>query len=584
MKTRGATFRRVRDSQFAGRLVLLVLMAVLSVGLIGASGATIAFAAPSAQSGPAPWVPSVPLILPDGAATSGTAPGTEPSATCDRCETWIVGARPGAKAAAIARRHRARPVAKGSGIYRIPRAGAERLAGDLSASGRLLFAEPDVPIRPAAYPPDLFSDVQTWLTQIVNPSDTTPPPVRADSPVIGVIEQGIDGAHPDLEQAALTGSTRTGDLETDSHGTAIAGIIGSPGEGVGIRGVWPGARMRHFPAGATCSSAAAALIDAADAGAEVVNMSYTFPHVEGCYTHYLAIQYAVSRDVLPVAAAGNDAQKGNPKLAPGIYPHVVSVAAVDGNNHAAPFSTRNRFVDLSAPGTEIFAPWVTGRKDADGVEVAAYTWSSVNGTSFAAPMVSAAAAWLREVRPGWSAAQIARALGGSAIDLGNPGRDRVYGDGLLNIDAALLAPRPVADPMEPNDDIPILKGEGLVPKAKYLWKPRGKKVVRLRATVSRDKDPADVYRVRIPARKRVLITAAQLEGSVRIMALKPSTKSLANIKRKVIVRSDKPYPRTEGIKVRNLRRKARDIWLVVTPSRRDRSSLQTYRLKIRRSR
>lgn len=586
MKTRGAKRRRVQDSQFAGRLTLLVLMVLLSVGLVSASGATIAFATPFGPSGAglAPGVPSAPLTLPGGAATSGTTPGTTPSATCNRCETWIVGARPGAKAAAIARRHGARPVAPETGIYRIPRAGAERFAGGLSASGQLLFAEPDVPIRPASYPPDLLSNLQTWLSRIVNPSDATPPRVGTESRLIGLIEQGIDGAHPDLEKAALAGAAATGDPETDSHGTAIAGIIGSPGEGVGIRGVWPGARMQHFPAGATCSTAAAAVIHATDAGAAVINMSYTFPQVESCYTHYLAIQYAVSRDTLSVAAAGNDARKGNPKLAPGIYPHVVSVAAVDENNHVASFSTRNRFVDLSAPGTDVFAPWVTVGKDADGTEVAAYTWRSINGTSFAAPMVSAAAAWLREVRPGWSAAQVTRALAGSATDLGKPGRDRTYGDGLLNIDAALLAPRPVDDAMEPNDDIPVLKGEGLVPKARYLWKPRGRKTVRLRATVSRDKDPADVYRIRIPARRQVLITAAQLQGSVKLTALKPSVKTLGQLKGKVIVRSDKPYPRTEGIKVRNLRRKARDIWLVVTPSRRDRAPHQIYRLKIRRTR
>lgn len=581
MKTRGATTRRVRDSQWAGRLTLLVLMAVLSVGVVAGSGATIAFAASPAASGASGvGVPVPPMVLPGDAAASGT--GADSS--CDRCATWIVGGKPGPATAAIAKRLGARPVAGGTGAYRVPRGKARKVARALSRTGRLAFAEPDIRITPAAYPGDLFDHAQTWLGQIVNTSDQTPPRVHENSPLIGLIEKGVDRRHPDLEQAKrLVGATSTGEFGKDSHGTAIAGIIGSPGEGLGIRGVWPDARIEHFPSGETCSTASKAVIAAARAGASVLNMSYTFSGAS-CYTHYLATGFAVNRDVLPVAAAGNSAHRGNTVEWPAADPHVLSVGAVNANNRVAFFSTRNRFVDITAPGQRVFAPVVVGRVGIDGVKVPFYEWTTVNGTSFAAPMVAAAAAWLRQIRPGWSGSQTARALADSAQDLGPPGRDPLYGEGLLDIDAALLAPRPVDDPMEPNDDIPLLKGEGGLPKAKYLWKPRGEKVVKLRATLSRDKDPADVYRVRIPARKQVLITVAQLQGSVRVMALKPSAKNLGRKKGKVIVRSDKPFPKTEGIKVKNLRRKPQDIWLALTPSRGDRTPLQIYRLKIRRSR
>jgi len=211
-------------------------------------------------------------------------------------------------------------------------------------------------------------------------------------------------------------------------------------------------------------------------------------------------------------------------------------------------------------------------------------WAKVSGTSFAAPMVSAAAAWIRQGRPGLSGYQAGKVLTGSATDLGRPGRDVHYGSGLLNIDAALIAPRPVNDAMEPNEDIPIIRGSAGISRARYLWKPAGRRVVKLRATLSRAKDPADVYRVRIPARGKIMVTAAQLEGDVRVTALKPSTRTLDKLKRKVIVRSDRPFPKTEGIKVRNLRRKAADIWLAVTPGRIDRAGHSTYRLTVRRTR
>jgi len=571
MRQRGAAKSQGEGSQIAGRLALLGFMVLFSLSLIAASGATIALA-----DSP---VPTPPLTLPGDAGISGRDSAT--TGPCPSCRTWIVAGRPGTRTARIAARYGARPVAPGLGIFRTLRERATGFAAALRQDGLLAWAEPDVPIRSAAYPDDLLAAKQTWLDQIVNPAETTPPTVAAGSPLIGMIEQGMDPTHGDLLQADLTGATPTGDVILDSHGTTIAGIIGSPGEGKGIRGTWPGARMEHFPAGGVCSTAAAAVMNAARAGASVINMSYSIP-APGCYSHYLAIQYAVSRDVLPVAAAGNDAEKGNPALGPATFPHVVAVAAVDQANLVAPFSTHNPGVDISAPGVDVWAPVTKlGEPDSEGTTPLLHTWAAVSGTSFSAPMVTAAAAWIRQIHPDYTAYQAAQVLTGSATDLGAPGRDPFYGTGLLDIDAALIAPTPAGDPMEPNDDIPLLRGQGEIPKAKYLWR-HGQ--VRIRAGLSRAKDPSDVYRVRIPARRTILVTVAQLEGDVRLTALKPSARSLDATKGKVIVKTDKAYPRTEGIKVRNLRRKPGDIWLVVTPGPRQNTDSSAYRLTIRRTR
>lgn len=592
MQTQGAGHQSGRPHT-AGSPVLPVITAVLSACLIVAAAASVAVAAPVASPSALPGTaatPTPPHALPGGAGTSSFESAGRPG--CGNCAHWIVAGRPGVTTARIAAAHGAVPMGAGSGIYRIGRESAVRLARALGRAGRLAFTEPDVPVQPAGYPAALFAANQTWLSQIVDPAETSPPEVTGSSPLVAVVENGINPGHPALTGARITSAVPSGNLVDDSHGTAVASIIGSPGGESLVRGVLPGARMEYFRRGDTCFTTAAAVVDAVRAGASVINMSYVIAP-SGCYSHYLAIQRAVKANALPVAAAGNYGlpEMGNPPLPPAIYPHVISVAAVDQANLRAAFSTYNGSVDLSAPGTGLFGPEILPGGSATGGGTGSqqprFTWTAenkgLNGTSFAAPMVSAAAAWIRQVRPGYSAYQAGRVLLDSSTDLGSPGRDPEYGNGLLDIDAALVASRPPNDAREPNDDIPILKGTAGIPRAKYLWKPGGKRVVKLRATLSRAKDPADVYRVRIPARKRILITAAQLDGDVAITALKPSTRTLAKTRGKVIVKSDRLSPKTEGIKVRNLRRRPADIWLAVTPGSRASTDYAAYRLTIRRS-
>lgn len=581
----GRTDSGTGDTPLKGLPVLLLILAIVSVTLVSAATASIALATPSTSGGSASAsgvaaVPAAPLILPGEASVSregapdADAAGISASHLASR--DWIIGTVPRRRAARIAVYHGASRVA--AGIFRIPRAKANALARRLDRAGLLSYAEPDVPTTPASYPPDLMIGEQWWLNRVVSPNDVTPPPVTDSSPLIGLVEPGVDPGHPDLVEARLYGATRVS-TELDSHGTAIAAIMGSPGEGAGIRGVWPGARMRHFPAGTNCSTATQAVIKAVRHGASVLNMSYTVP-ASLCYSHYLATEFAVSRNVLPVAASGNSGATGNAAMRPAVDPHVISVSAVNDRDEVASFATRNNGVDLTAPGENVFAPVV--RNLAEGIR-SPYSWAGVSGTSFSAPMVTAAAAWIRQVRPDLSARQVGRILTSSATELGHPGRDPEYGEGLLSIEAALAARRPYDDPREPNDDIPLVKGKSPVRKAGYLWKPRGRRVARVRATISRSKDPADVYRVRIPARKRILVTATQLDGDIRITALKPSTRSLRRTKRKVIVSSDRPFPKTEGIRVRNLRRKAKDIWIAVTPGSAGLAEHSAYRLVVRRN-
>lgn len=565
----GATGSAGKAADFRRLPLLLLILFGFSIVLLGA--ATVAIAAPPGANGTSP--PEAPMLLPADAGISGTGVSNDPS------PNWIVAGTPGTRSRDAASRAGADQVGSGSGIYRVARSRAGQLARDLDSSGSLVYAEPDVPLIRHSYPADRFDSDQWWLNRIVNPSDFTPPEATGSGPVLALIEESLDPLHPDLAEANLSGAISLGPA-SDWHGTSVAGIAGSPGEMQGIRGVWPGAPMRLFPSGLSCATATGAVMRAARAGSAVLNMSYGFP-AESCYSHYVATESAVRAGALPVASAGNSGVVGgNAPSRPASDPHVISVSAIDRDGIVADFATRNDGVDLTAPGVSVLAPTVAVAAPIDDPQKTEREWTLLNGTSFSAPMVSAAAAMLKQARPKLDSRRLGRLLTRSAGDLGKPGRDPEYGEGLLNIDAAMAADTPPGDPMEPNDDIAWLNGSLLGRKAGFLWKPRSGKRRSVTATISRDKDPTDVFRVRIPPRRKLRITAAQFQGDIRLSVLKPGAKTIVDPGKRVIVASDRAYPKTEGVKIRNLKSKPRLIYVAVEAGPRQKPQYGRYKLTV----
>ncbi|MGA7435742.1 MAG: S8 family serine peptidase [Solirubrobacterales bacterium] len=558
----------------AGRQVrfLLLFFALFSVAMLVL--ATIAIASPSAEAN----TPQPPLELP---ATSEGAGVSVSGATvsADNAAFWIIGGKPDQTTSRIAARFGISQLSSGSGVYRVKRSDASAMAARLQRKGRLVYSEPDVQAITSGYPEDLYQSEEWWLNRIVNTTDTTPPEVTEFSPELALIEESVDPLHPDLLNARLAGSLSLGPDE-DWHGTAIAAIAGSPGEGLGIRGVWPGMKMRLVPMGTTCSTASKAVVKAVKAGSKVLNMSYGFPS-SSCFTHYVATEFAVKKGVLPVAAAGNTfGAGGNTAMRPATDPHVLSVSAVDANSEVAPFATQNPEVDITAPGVDVFAPTIGWAETTDGTSSIRRGWAEVSGTSFSTPMVAAAATWLFQSRPNLDARQIGRALTTSATDSGAPGRDPKFGEGILNIEAAQTVTAPARDRMEPNDDIDWLNGSILQKKSRFLSKPRAKKRKSVAGTLTRTKDAADVYRVKIRARSRVLITGAQYQGDIRLDVLKSKAKSISKPGKNLIVRSDRPRTKTEGVRVTNRKAKPQTVYVAITPSPRTYVEYSQYRLSV----
>lgn len=255
--------------------------------------------------------------------------------------------------------------------------------------------------------------------------------------VVAIVDTGIDAAHEDLAGALVPGADFVGDsysseqgrVDPQGHGTHVAGIVAArAGNGRGGAGIAPQARvmpLRVLDAdGAGWNSdIAEAIIYATDHGADVINLSLGGPtRDEATKT---AVEYAVARGVVVVAAAGNNRLKGNAPTFPAAYDAVIGVGSITRTDTASEFSNTGAYVDVVAPGSDIYS---TAPR---ALEPAGYRLMS--GTSMATPHVAALAALARDASDRkLDPTMFYRALMETADDLGTPGRDDTFGHGLID--------------------------------------------------------------------------------------------------------------------------------------------------------
>jgi hypothetical protein len=498
-------------------------------------------------------------------------------------DTWIVGARPGAAAARIARRFGARHI--GLGGYTVAIGRARAMAGALRARHLLVYAQPNVYVHPAQVADDPLSvPPNAWRKVVASPS-LTPPPVTAASPLIALVDAAADTTHPEW-----TGdpnfTSLGGQPVTNLHGTATASVAAAPANKIGILGVWPGARALNVPlstAGAsdndsfTCAASGQAIARAIAAGAAVINMSYGSDTL--CAPEKVQIYYGVARGVIPVAAAGNEFEQGNPLEYPANLPHVITVAATDSSDHSAEFSNANDWVDLSAPGVNIETA-VPPALDEDGVRDG---YQVLSGTSFSAPMVSAAMAWVREARPDLQPDQVEQAVRLSARDVGRPGWDSLTGFGVLDVGNALAAPSaalPAHDPGEPNDNISWVNGQAFGSPAAAVWS--GGKPVRFDALLDKEEDPVDVYRVAIPPHHHARVSAIPRMKDIQLEVFRAGAKSINDIRNRVAYSHRKGTKRVEHATIRNRGKAAHSYYVMVSPQGRSVFQDRRYTLRVGR--
>ena len=247
---------------------------------------------------------------------------------------------------------------------------------------------------------------------------------------IGVIDTGIDQAHPDLSGQTVACARSEGVLlvgqcaDDNDHGTHVAGTIAAKANnGIGIAGVAFNAELvvckalDEFGSG-SLADVANCISWVASEGAKVISMS-----LEGGASTTLQSAVAAAwnsgNGAVIVAAAGN---QGDATLAyPAGYPEVVSVAATDTRDARASFSNANSDVEIAAPGVDVLSTLPDG------------DYATMSGTSMATPHVSAVAGLLRQLFPSDNAAVIRFRLDAAVDDLGPAGRDTSFGFGRVNL-------------------------------------------------------------------------------------------------------------------------------------------------------
>ncbi|MCM3125427.1 MULTISPECIES: S8 family peptidase [unclassified Mesobacillus] len=251
--------------------------------------------------------------------------------------------------------------------------------------------------------------------------------------IIAVIDTGVDLDHPDLSRRLTNGYNvlENNDFPDDDngHGTHVSGIIASETNNQeGIAGItWYNKIMPIKAMGAegygTTFDIAKGIIWAVDHGANVINMSLGNYQPSSLLKE--AIDYAYNKNVVMISAAGNE-NTMQPSY-PAAYPEVLSVSAVDNTGRRASFSNYGDYIDVSAPGVQITSTYFNQQ------------YAALSGTSMASPHVAGLAGLLLSANPNLTNREVIDIIKNSAYDLGIPGNDSDFGNGLIDVKNALEA-------------------------------------------------------------------------------------------------------------------------------------------------
>ncbi|CUU58738.1 type VII secretion-associated serine protease mycosin [Parafrankia irregularis] len=294
--------------------------------------------------------------------------------------------------------------------------------------------------------PGLFSSrEEQWYQQSLRLADAHQVSLGAGV-IVAVIDGGVDATHPKLRGQLLPGAGIGTDAavdglrddDPDGHGTAMAGIIAGRAD-VGDPAVWgvaPAAKVLPISTGVRADSdeVARGIRIAVDRGADVISMSLgSVGHATDAEER--AVRYALERDVVVVASAGNTEPGDTAVNSPANIPGVIAVTGTDYRGRFWGGSVQGPQSVLAAPGPAIRVP-VPTRVSEDGLDTG-------GGTSNSAAIVAGVAALVRAELPTLDAANVVNRLIRTATDMGPLGRDDQYGFGLVDPVAALTTEIPL---------------------------------------------------------------------------------------------------------------------------------------------
>jgi len=266
---------------------------------------------------------------------------------------------------------------------------------------------------------------------------------------VAVIDTGIDTDHPEFagrisewsynatedkivkNYTAPSGGYDWSLIEDEQgHGTAVTGVIAASMNSYEVVGIAPEVNVIVIKAECDESGAFERTSDlvfgiyyAIERDVKVINMSFGSP----VNAFGEATQLATDSDIICVAAAGNEAT--SMLTYPAADPNVIGVGALENNGwELASYSNYGENVNVVAPGTT-YTTAMGGK------------YKTMNGTSFASPVVAAAVALHSQSNYNYEFATVTEILYASSVDLGDPGEDFFYGYGALDISAFVTEER-----------------------------------------------------------------------------------------------------------------------------------------------
>ena len=251
---------------------------------------------------------------------------------------------------------------------------------------------------------------------------------------ICMIDTPVDIYHPSLTNAYIDTldlvDFNQADSETMLHGTSVAGILVSQNKHIGIA---PQARLfaisaftttksRPYILQGSSSDIAAAIDSCIKHKVDVINLSFT-----GAKDSLIEklVKKAIQQGIIVVAAGGNGGNWGS-TIYPAVINGVLATTAVDKDKNLFSLADKGRFIDFAAPGVNVLTIAPNGK------------YRLASGTSISSAHVSGIVALLLSQNKNNS---IEKTLSETAQDLGKPGRDQEFGDGLVSASRALAAIR-----------------------------------------------------------------------------------------------------------------------------------------------